>query len=91
MKTLSLTVGLLLVLFTVYYCDASPSGMGLVPPDLCCFKFFDKRIPKVHILSIRKTHSKCLTEAFVINTPRGDYCVRQSDDWAMEEFVKRHN
>uniref|UniRef100_A0A3Q4GA00 Chemokine interleukin-8-like domain-containing protein n=1 Tax=Neolamprologus brichardi TaxID=32507 RepID=A0A3Q4GA00_NEOBR len=36
-----------------------------VPPDLCCFKFFDKRIPKVHILSIRKTHSKCLTEAFV--------------------------
>uniref|UniRef100_I3JXT8 Chemokine interleukin-8-like domain-containing protein n=1 Tax=Oreochromis niloticus TaxID=8128 RepID=I3JXT8_ORENI len=41
------------------------SGMGLVPPDLCCFKFFDKRIPKVHILSIRKTHSKCLTEAFV--------------------------
>uniref|UniRef100_A0A3Q0S2Y3 Chemokine interleukin-8-like domain-containing protein n=1 Tax=Amphilophus citrinellus TaxID=61819 RepID=A0A3Q0S2Y3_AMPCI len=72
-------------------CPLTASGMGLVPPDHCCFKFFDKRIPKPHVLSIKKTHSKCLSEAFVIKTPRGDYCVRQSEEWAMEEFVKRHN
>ncbi|XP_039470292.1 C-C motif chemokine 3-like [Oreochromis aureus] len=86
MKTLSLTVGLLLVLFTVYHSDASKA---VISPDLCCFHFFDKRIPKENIVSIVKTHSQCSTPAFVIKTPRRLFCVKQTAEWAMEQFVKQ--
>ncbi|XP_013121090.2 C-C motif chemokine 3 [Oreochromis niloticus] len=85
MKTLSLTVGLLLVLFTAYY-DASKAVNS---PDFCCFEFFDKRIPKAHIVNITKTHSQCSTPAFVVETPKRLLCVKQSEDWALREFVKR--
>ncbi|XP_039471234.1 C-C motif chemokine 3-like isoform X3 [Oreochromis aureus] len=85
MKTLSLTVGLLLVLFTAYY-DASKAVNS---PDFCCFEFFDKRIPKANIVNITKTHSQCSTPAFVIETPRGEYCVRQTVKWAKTEFIKQ--
>uniref|UniRef100_A0A3P9CFP8 Chemokine interleukin-8-like domain-containing protein n=1 Tax=Maylandia zebra TaxID=106582 RepID=A0A3P9CFP8_9CICH len=34
-------------------------------PEVCCFEFFDKRIPKANIVSINKTHSQCSTPAFV--------------------------
>nr|XP_004566185.2 C-C motif chemokine 18 [Maylandia zebra] len=86
MKTLSLTVGLLLVLFTVYHSDASKA---MITRDLCCFRFFDKRIPKANIVSIVKTHRQCPTPAFVIKTPRGLFCVKQTVKWAMEQFVKQ--
>ncbi|XP_026032726.1 C-C motif chemokine 4 homolog [Astatotilapia calliptera] len=86
MKTLSLTVGLLLVLFTVYHSDASKA---VNTPDSCCFRFFDKRIPKANIVSIVKTHRQCPTPAFVIKTPRGLFCVKQTAEWAMEQFVKQ--
>ncbi|CAI5668127.1 unnamed protein product [Oreochromis niloticus] len=86
MKTLSLTVGLLLVLFTIYHSDASKAVNS---PDFCCFEFFDKRIPKAHIVNITKTHSQCSTPAFVIETPKRLLCVKQSEDWALREFVKR--
>uniref|UniRef100_A0A3B4F4Q4 Chemokine interleukin-8-like domain-containing protein n=1 Tax=Pundamilia nyererei TaxID=303518 RepID=A0A3B4F4Q4_9CICH len=33
-------------------------------PDSCCFRFFDKRIPKANIVSIVKTHRQCPTPAF---------------------------
>ncbi|XP_005928488.1 C-C motif chemokine 4-like [Haplochromis burtoni] len=83
MKTLSLTVGLLLVLFTVYHSDASKAVNS---PDSCCFHFFDKRIPKANIVSIVKTHRQCSTPAFVIETPRGLFCVKQTAEWAKEQF-----
>ncbi|KAL4004110.1 potassium voltage-gated channel Eag-related subfamily H member 3 [Sarotherodon galilaeus] len=86
MKTLSLTVGLLLVLFTVYHSDASKA---VISPDLCCFHFFDKRIPKANIVSIVKTHRQCSTPAFVIKTPRRLFCVKQTAEWAKEQFVKQ--
>ncbi|XP_030588137.1 C-C motif chemokine 4-like [Archocentrus centrarchus] len=89
MKTLSITAGLLLVLLAVHCCDASPHAVRAVRPDLCCFKFFEKRIPQPHVLSIIRTHSKCSIPAFVIKTPRGPYCVRQTAVWAMREFVNR--
>ncbi|CAI5668130.1 unnamed protein product [Oreochromis niloticus] len=82
MKTLSLTVGLLLVLFAVCSCDASSRLV-------CCYKFFENRIPKSHILSVSKTYSLCSTPAFVIETPRGEYCVRQTVKWAKTEFIKQ--
>ncbi|XP_039470294.1 C-C motif chemokine 3-like isoform X2 [Oreochromis aureus] len=85
MKTLSLTVGLLLVLFTVYHSDASKAVNSL---DFCCFHFFDKRIPKENIVSIVKTHSQCSTPAFVIKTPRRLFCVKQTEDWAVREFQR---
>ncbi|XP_026029094.1 C-C motif chemokine 4-like [Astatotilapia calliptera] len=88
MKTLSLTVGLLLVLFIIYYGDATPHGVKPTP-DLCCFKFYERKIPTKQIKSIKKTHSKCTTPAFVIKTPRGDFCVRQNENWALKEFVQR--
>ncbi|CAI5668122.1 unnamed protein product [Oreochromis niloticus] len=108
MKTLSLTVGLLLVLFIIYYGDAAPHGVKPTP-DLCCFKFYGRKIPTKQIKSIKKTHSKCTTPAFVscnawggcssggraghlliarIKTPRGDFCVRQSENWALKAFVQ---
>ncbi|XP_030588138.1 C-C motif chemokine 5-like [Archocentrus centrarchus] len=86
----SITAGLLLVLLAVYCCDASPHAVKS-GPDQCCFRFFDKRIPKAQIFSIEKTHIKCSTPAFVVKTPKGDFCVRQTEQWAMGEFVKRHN
>ncbi|XP_026028377.1 C-C motif chemokine 3-like isoform X1 [Astatotilapia calliptera] len=89
MKTLSLTVGLLLVLFTVYHSDACSNCKAMITPDSCCFRFFDKRIPKANIVSIVKTHSQCPTPAFVIKTPRGLFCVKQTAEWAMEQFVKQ--
>ncbi|XP_039892656.1 C-C motif chemokine 3-like isoform X2 [Simochromis diagramma] len=86
MKTLSLTVGLLLVLFTVHHSDTSKAVNS---PDFCCFEFFDKRIPKANIVSINKTHSQCSTPAFVIETPKRLFCVKQDEEWAVREFVKR--
>uniref|UniRef100_A0A3Q0S301 Chemokine interleukin-8-like domain-containing protein n=1 Tax=Amphilophus citrinellus TaxID=61819 RepID=A0A3Q0S301_AMPCI len=88
MKTLSITAGLLLVLLAVHCCDASGKS---VTRFVCCFKFFEKRIPKTHVLSISKTDSRCSTEAFVIKTPRGDYCVRQTVEWAQREFIKQRS
>uniref|UniRef100_A0A3P8NNY4 Chemokine interleukin-8-like domain-containing protein n=1 Tax=Astatotilapia calliptera TaxID=8154 RepID=A0A3P8NNY4_ASTCA len=38
---------------------------AMITPDSCCFRFFDKRIPKANIVSIVKTHSQCPTPAFV--------------------------
>uniref|UniRef100_A0AAZ1WUX6 Chemokine interleukin-8-like domain-containing protein n=1 Tax=Oreochromis aureus TaxID=47969 RepID=A0AAZ1WUX6_OREAU len=43
----------------------SVTAKAVISPDLCCFHFFDKRIPKANIVSIMKTHSQCSTPAFV--------------------------
>uniref|UniRef100_A0A3P8NP86 Chemokine interleukin-8-like domain-containing protein n=1 Tax=Astatotilapia calliptera TaxID=8154 RepID=A0A3P8NP86_ASTCA len=67
----------------------SVTAKAVNSPDLCCFEFFDKRIPKANIVSINKTHSQCSTPAFVIETPKRLFCVKQDEDWAVREFVKR--
>lgn len=43
----------------------SVTAKAVNSPEVCCFEFFDKRIPKVNIVSINKTHSQCSTPAFV--------------------------
>ncbi|XP_014873095.1 C-C motif chemokine 26-like [Poecilia latipinna] len=85
MKTL--TVGLLL-LFAVYCCNAMPQGPNALKPGKCCFNFFTGRIPIGEIRSIAKTHESCTKRGFVINTPRGDYCVNMSQKWAIKAFLK---
>uniref|UniRef100_A0A3Q4GA30 Chemokine interleukin-8-like domain-containing protein n=1 Tax=Neolamprologus brichardi TaxID=32507 RepID=A0A3Q4GA30_NEOBR len=42
----------------------SVTAKAVNSPDLCCFHFFDKRIPKANIVSIVKTHRQCSTPAF---------------------------
>ncbi|XP_050929581.1 C-C motif chemokine 5-like isoform X4 [Lates calcarifer] len=87
MKTLSFTAGLLLLLLlTVYHCTTMHLGPNEMSPASCCFKFFPKRIPKPHIISIIKTHKRCSEKAFVVVTPYGPLCVRQALDWAKKAF-----
>ncbi|CAI5668068.1 C-C motif chemokine 4 [Oreochromis niloticus] len=87
MKT---TVGLLLLLLTVYYCAAAPQGLIEMSPGQCCFKFFTGRIPPKKIVSVIKTHSACLEKAFVIGTAAGKHiCVSQSVTWAQEAFKQQ--
>uniref|UniRef100_A0A3B4F3K6 Chemokine interleukin-8-like domain-containing protein n=1 Tax=Pundamilia nyererei TaxID=303518 RepID=A0A3B4F3K6_9CICH len=64
----------------------SVTAKAVISPDFCCFHFFDKRIPKAHIVSIVKTHRQCSTPAFVIKTPRRLLCVKQTAEWAKEQF-----
>ncbi|XP_026220363.1 C-C motif chemokine 4-like [Anabas testudineus] len=82
MKTLSFTVGLLL-LITLYYCAATLSTGS------CCYKLFPKKIPKAAIMSITKTPRRCLEKAFVFNTPRGKVCVSQTLDWAKKAYEQQ--
>uniref|UniRef100_A0A3P9H6A1 Chemokine interleukin-8-like domain-containing protein n=1 Tax=Oryzias latipes TaxID=8090 RepID=A0A3P9H6A1_ORYLA len=56
MRTLSVTVGLLLLL------AALSSNAGR---ESCCFNFFGQQIPAAFVLSIQKTHFRCHTKAFV--------------------------
>uniref|UniRef100_A0A4W6D051 Chemokine interleukin-8-like domain-containing protein n=1 Tax=Lates calcarifer TaxID=8187 RepID=A0A4W6D051_LATCA len=47
-------------------CDGRGAhGPNEMSPASCCFKFFPKRIPKPHIISIIKTHKRCSEKAFV--------------------------
>ncbi|XP_032443224.1 C-C motif chemokine 3-like [Xiphophorus hellerii] len=86
MKTLA--VGLLLLLCAVYCCNAMPQGPNALKPGKCCFHFFTGRIPVGEIRSIAKTHENCSKRGFVINTPRGDYCVDMNQKWAIKAFLK---
>ncbi|XP_030588277.1 C-C motif chemokine 4-like, partial [Archocentrus centrarchus] len=82
MKT---TVGLLLLLLTVYHCAAIPQGP--TSPGECCFKFFTERIPAKNVVSVTKTHRSCLEKAFVIHTDAGrKICVSQSATWAQKAY-----
>ncbi|KAM7414051.1 hypothetical protein PAMA_019054 [Pampus argenteus] len=84
MKTLSFTVGLLLMLTA--YCIAMPHGLNQMSPKRCCFNFSQQPIPKMRILSITKTHSSCPQKGFVFKTAIYQICMRQSYDWAMRAF-----
>uniref|UniRef100_A0A3Q2W8Q0 Chemokine interleukin-8-like domain-containing protein n=1 Tax=Haplochromis burtoni TaxID=8153 RepID=A0A3Q2W8Q0_HAPBU len=81
------TVGLLLLLLTVYCCAAAP--LDETAPGECCFHFFTERIPVKNIVSVTKTHSSCLEKAFVIHTAKGRrFCVGHSVTWAQDAFNK---
>uniref|UniRef100_A0A3Q2VG07 Chemokine interleukin-8-like domain-containing protein n=1 Tax=Haplochromis burtoni TaxID=8153 RepID=A0A3Q2VG07_HAPBU len=82
----AMPVSLLLVLVNSCF---SVTAKAVNSPDSCCFRFFDKRIPKANIVSIVKTHRQCPTPAFVIETPIRLFCVKQTAEWAMEQFVKQ--
>ncbi|KAM7396308.1 hypothetical protein PAMP_019357 [Pampus punctatissimus] len=84
MKTLSFTVGLLLLL--TVYCIAMPHGLNEASPKLCCMKFSDIIIPKMKILSITKTHSGCQQKGFVFKTDTQQICISQSKSWAIRAF-----
>uniref|UniRef100_A0A3P9CEJ1 Chemokine interleukin-8-like domain-containing protein n=1 Tax=Maylandia zebra TaxID=106582 RepID=A0A3P9CEJ1_9CICH len=43
----------------------SVTAKAVNSPEVCCFEFFDKRIPKANIVSIVKTHNQCATPAFI--------------------------
>uniref|UniRef100_A0A3Q4M4W4 C-C motif chemokine 4-like n=1 Tax=Neolamprologus brichardi TaxID=32507 RepID=A0A3Q4M4W4_NEOBR len=78
------TVGLLLLLLTVY-----SEALDETAPGECCFHFFTERIPLKNIVSVTKTHSGCLEKAFVIHTARGKrFCVGHSVTWAQNAFNK---
>uniref|UniRef100_A0A3Q0RZI1 Chemokine interleukin-8-like domain-containing protein n=1 Tax=Amphilophus citrinellus TaxID=61819 RepID=A0A3Q0RZI1_AMPCI len=79
MKT---TVGLLLLLLTVYHCAAIPLNES--SPGECCFTFFTGRIPAKNVVSVTKTHRGCLEKAFVYVTT--EICVSQSVTWAQKAF-----
>uniref|UniRef100_A0A3B3X5B3 Chemokine interleukin-8-like domain-containing protein n=1 Tax=Poecilia mexicana TaxID=48701 RepID=A0A3B3X5B3_9TELE len=64
------------------------TGPNALKPGKCCFNFFTGRIPIGEIRSIAKTHESCTKRGFVINTPRGDYCVNMSQKWAIRAFLK---
>ncbi|GAA6224633.1 C-C motif chemokine 4-like [Lates japonicus] len=81
MKTMSFTVGLLLLL-TVDYCTAMPRAVNELSPGSCCFTFFKGRISQEHIISIIKTHSRCQHKGFVVSVAKGKICVNQSVGWA---------
>ncbi|XP_030586912.1 C-C motif chemokine 8-like [Archocentrus centrarchus] len=85
MKT---TVGLLLLLLTVYHCAAILQV--LTSPGECCLNVFTGRIPALKIISVTKTHRSCLEKAFVIRTAAGRrVCVSQSVTWAQKAFKQQ--
>ncbi|KAK9517233.1 hypothetical protein VZT92_025118 [Zoarces viviparus] len=89
MRTLSFTVGLLL-LITLYYCAAMPHALNQISPGSCCFKFFTGRVPRKQIVSVTKTHSSCREKAFVVSTAKGkEICVSQTVDWAQVAFKEQ--
>ncbi|XP_059192061.1 C-C motif chemokine 3-like [Centropristis striata] len=89
MKTLSITVGLLLLL-TVYYCTAIPLAVNEIAPGSCCFQFFTGRIRKENIISVVKTHSSCHEMGFVVSTASGnEVCVSQQQNWAQRAFKQQ--
>ncbi|XP_063337066.1 C-C motif chemokine 4 homolog [Pelmatolapia mariae] len=86
------TVGLLLLLLTVYCWAAGPEGLDEMAPGECCFHFFTGNIPVKNIVSVTKTHSSCLEKAFVIHTAKGKrFCVGHTVTWAQDAFNKEQN
>uniref|UniRef100_A0A3Q0S0K4 Chemokine interleukin-8-like domain-containing protein n=1 Tax=Amphilophus citrinellus TaxID=61819 RepID=A0A3Q0S0K4_AMPCI len=68
------------VLLCFALCFPLPAhAVRAVRPDLCCFKFFEKRIPQPHVLSIIRTHSKCSIPAFFLRSLVSQTEPSQSD------------
>uniref|UniRef100_A0A3P9N366 Chemokine interleukin-8-like domain-containing protein n=1 Tax=Poecilia reticulata TaxID=8081 RepID=A0A3P9N366_POERE len=75
------------ILFLYFLHTRDPQGPNALKPGKCCFNFFTGRIPVGEIRSIAKTHESCTKRGFVINTPRGDYCVNMNQKWAIKAFL----
>ncbi|XP_054476708.1 C-C motif chemokine 4 homolog [Anoplopoma fimbria] len=87
MRTLTFTVGLLLLL-TVYYCAAMPQAVN--QPGTCCFQFFTGRVPRKQIISVTETHHSCHEKGFVVATAKGkEICVSHNLDWAQKAFEEQ--
>uniref|UniRef100_A0A3Q3AXU4 C-C motif chemokine 18-like n=1 Tax=Kryptolebias marmoratus TaxID=37003 RepID=A0A3Q3AXU4_KRYMA len=80
MKTLCLTLGLLLLTFCLQFSTA---------PGNCCFKFSTMRIPLNRITDITKTHRSCLKKGFIVTTKlKRQICFRLSSDWVLKVYNK---
>ncbi|XP_045894300.1 C-C motif chemokine 4-like [Micropterus dolomieu] len=89
MKTLSFTVGLLLLL-AASYCTAMPHGVNEIAPVRCCFKFYTGGMRQAEIINIIKTHSSCREKGFVVSTAKGhEICVSLNLKWAQRAFNQR--
>ncbi|XP_047452703.1 C-C motif chemokine 3-like [Mugil cephalus] len=91
-KSLSFTVGLMLLLFTVQRCSSITFAVGQIPPERCCFEFLPGAIPRRNIASIRTTDSRCSEPAFVITSKKNkEFCVRRSSTWAQKRYEEALN
>ncbi|XP_066569968.1 C-C motif chemokine 4 homolog [Amia ocellicauda] len=80
MKTLT-SASLLLLLCALYPTSATRASNT---PDLCCFRFYDGRIPLAQVVSFNRTDSGCPTEAVIFLTRKHkQICMEASNKWAM--------
>ncbi|XP_040895269.1 C-C motif chemokine 4-like [Toxotes jaculatrix] len=89
MRTLSCTLGLLLLL-SVYCSTATSNPVSATAHGQCCFSFFTGRIPARQIVSVVKTPSRCPENGFIITEAKGrDSCVGQNLPWAQKAFEQQ--
>ncbi|XP_040895270.1 C-C motif chemokine 4-like [Toxotes jaculatrix] len=89
MRTLSCTLGLLLLL-TVYCWTATSNPVSGTAPAQCCFSFFMGRKPAWQIVSVVKTHSKCHDKGFIVTDANGrDICVGPNLPWVLRAFEQQ--
>ncbi|XP_069384960.1 C-C motif chemokine 4-like [Paralichthys olivaceus] len=82
MKTLSFTLGLLLL--TACCCNAMPKAVGInSAPLTCCFTFYSRSLPSKLVFSITETDSSCPKKAFIVQTAKGkQICYSRTSKWA---------
>uniref|UniRef100_A0A8C6MEW4 Chemokine interleukin-8-like domain-containing protein n=1 Tax=Nothobranchius furzeri TaxID=105023 RepID=A0A8C6MEW4_NOTFU len=84
MKTLCLTLGLLLIVFYSL-------GISTFPGN-CCFHFRGMELPDKRVTYITKTHISCPKKGFIIHTVTGrQICFNQSSVWAQRIYTQIHN
>ncbi|KAL7402468.1 hypothetical protein ABVT39_015298 [Epinephelus coioides] len=91
MKTLCITLGLLLLIACC--CDATPTALQInMAPGNCCFIFYNHSIRVKRVSNITKTHSSCQKQAFIVQTTRGkEICYSGSFQWALDLYNQLHN
>uniref|UniRef100_A0A3P9N380 C-C motif chemokine 4-like n=1 Tax=Poecilia reticulata TaxID=8081 RepID=A0A3P9N380_POERE len=83
MKTLCLSVGMLLLITCLQY------NTG---PVTCCDQFSNNRVPAKRIADITKTHSSCMRQGFIVETVKGRLiCFRLSTMWVEEAYNRMVN
>uniref|UniRef100_A0A3B3X5K5 Chemokine interleukin-8-like domain-containing protein n=1 Tax=Poecilia mexicana TaxID=48701 RepID=A0A3B3X5K5_9TELE len=79
MKTLCLSIGMLLLIFNT-------------GPVTCCDQFSNNRVPAKRIVDITKTHSSCIKQGFIVETVKGRLiCFRSSTGWVEEAYNRLIN
>uniref|UniRef100_A0A3B5Q853 Chemokine interleukin-8-like domain-containing protein n=1 Tax=Xiphophorus maculatus TaxID=8083 RepID=A0A3B5Q853_XIPMA len=85
MKTLCLSVGMILIIASV----AVQYNTG---PITCCDQFSNMRVPGKMIVDITRTHSSCLKRGYIVETVKGRlFCFRQSTTWVEEAYNRMFN